>query len=420
MSKLTKRIHSKRKKSDANSVQAELPIYGNGGYAPKKKRKVPYKLIITVGIILSLLAVIYLPEMLYAPEQSENRLVLPAKLEAVKLTSEYTRDCPDEDFDGDGLINHLEQQHGSSPRKADTDNDGVSDYAEVYLTGTSPSVYDSGLLEKQVKATLDEEGKKYSDPYKREGVILWADDLSSRAFGTVVRTQQGYTVRHFTGWVELPEDGYAYEITDGGYRLLHYKEDSNAWRIEGDTDILLSEEKLTFQHSLHLAVWDFTVPDNIVGKALSAILPDHAGILTCRPVAEQKQQSTSVSVKKIQTPDYDADDRTRYGSNHNSLEELGEVYALIDEGACVLASLNSTGVGETLILIYGYTSDGNLLIADPETVQPVGTLFITPNAAVILTASGETGQQGFFDFVGLGFDSAAFDRIHFISATVVG
>lgn len=420
MSNLTKKIHSKRKKSGKADVQTELPIYESGGYAPKKKRHVPYKLIITVGIIFALITAIYLPEMLYTPTQGENRLVLPAKLEAVKLTSEYTRDCPEEDFDGDGLINHLEQQYGSSPRTADTDHDGVSDYSEIYRTGTSPSVYDSGLLEKQVKAELDAEGKKFSDPYKRAGTILWADDMRSRAFGTVVRTPQGYSVRHFTGWIELPGDGYAYEISNGEYRLLRYKEDSNAWRIEGDTEILLSEEKLSFQHTLHFAAWEWSLSDNLFGKALSAILPDHAGLLTCRPVADYMNESTAVRVQEIQTPEYDKNDRTRYGSNHNSLKELGEVYALIDGGSCVLASLNSTGVGETLILIYGYSSDGNLLIADPESTQPVGILTVKPNASVVMTAAGKIEQQEFFDFIGLGFDSALFDRIHFISATAVG
>ena len=83
----------------------------------------------------------------------------------------------------------------------------------------------------------------------------------------------------------------------------------------------------------------------------------------------------------------------------------------------MLASLNSADFGECLALIYGYTSDGHLLIADPETGVPAGNIYIVPAAAPVLMADGTIEQQTFFDFFGMGFDSSNADRIHFVAAS---
>lgn len=417
MNKLKKNIRAKHKAREIKIPEMEIPVYGSGGNAPVKQRRIPIKLICFLCILMALAAALYLPELLYVPDQRENQPVLPVNLEAVKLTNEYTRDCPEEDFDGDGLVNYLEQQHGTSPRRIDTDGDGVSDYAELYLTQSNPNVYDEGLLEKQVELLLEEENKSYTDPYVLEGVVLWADDLFSRAFGSVVRTQNGYRILNFDGWAEFPDEIYAYEIKDGEYRLLDYKADSNAWRIYGDTDLYLSKEPIAFTHELRFASWEWGLPDNTLGKVLSFLLPDHAGLLTCLPKAEVTEDRSTVTVD-IQVPSYDQESRLRYGSNHNSLKELGEIYSLIDSGFCVLASLNSSSTGETLVIVYGYTPDGHLLAADPSTLEPAGVLTISPCAASVLENNGILKQIQYFDFYGLGFDSAAYDRIHFISASV--
>ena len=341
MSRLNRKIKAKRQVADNEKTEQALPIYESGGFAPKKAKKIPYCLITVLCILLFLAGVLYLPEILYKPEEAENERLLTADIQAVKMTNEYTRDCPDEDFDGDGLVNFLEQQHGTSSRRSDTDKDGVSDYAEIYLTETNPTIYDKGLLEKQTKKLLDEQGKKYSDPYKLEGVVLWADDLTSRAFGSVVKTGNGYCISNFSGWVEFPEDGYAYSVKGATYTLLEYKENSNAWRIEGDTVICLSVNKLSVSHKLRLVKWDVELPDNFWGKTLSFLLPDNAGLLICKPVAEIPEIETVVKAEKIEMPEYDKEDLSRFGINHNLLTELGEVYGLLDDGSCVLASLNS-------------------------------------------------------------------------------
>lgn len=47
------------------------------------------------------------------------------------------------DSDGDGIPDYLEKDLGTDTQKEDTDDDGLTDYEEFYLTGTDPTVYDS-------------------------------------------------------------------------------------------------------------------------------------------------------------------------------------------------------------------------------------------------------------------------------------
>lgn len=417
MNKLNRKIKAKRQMTTGETTEQVLPVYADGGVVTKQVKRIPYRLIIVLSVIFLLAVLLYLPEILYKPQEVENRRILPADIQAVKLTNEYTRDCPEDDFDGDGLLNYLEQQHGTSSRRDDTDGDGISDYAEIYMTETNPTVYDEGLLERRMKKLLEKEGKKYSDPYKLENVVLWADDVASRAFGAVVKTQRGYRIYDFSGWVEFPEKGYAYAVNGETYELLEYKENSNAWRIDGDTEVCLSVNKLSVSHRFRFIKWQFEMSDNFIGKTLSFLLPDNAGILTCKPETTDQKGSRSVEVEHIMVPDYEKDNLERYGMNHNSLTELGEVYALIDDGSCVLASLNSSDHGETLILIYGY-SEECLLIADPKTGEHIGKITTIPCARSLLTKEGKVEQKLYFNFRGLGYDSQRFDRIHFIAASI--
>ena len=47
------------------------------------------------------------------------------------------------DPDEDGLSNADEESHGTDPNRADTDEDGLNDYAEVYVWGTDPTSADT-------------------------------------------------------------------------------------------------------------------------------------------------------------------------------------------------------------------------------------------------------------------------------------
>lgn len=54
---------------------------------------------------------------------------------------EYVCTLPDND--NDGLFNIIEETYGADPENLDTDGDGLTDYEEVYITGTDPLKYDT-------------------------------------------------------------------------------------------------------------------------------------------------------------------------------------------------------------------------------------------------------------------------------------
>ena len=61
-------------------------------------------------------------------------------------TPEDPDDQPDPDFsdtDNDGVDDRIEEAFGASPKKDDTDGDGLTDYTEIYETGTDPTLADT-------------------------------------------------------------------------------------------------------------------------------------------------------------------------------------------------------------------------------------------------------------------------------------
>ena len=84
-------------------------------------------------------------------------------MSAVLTANQYLKDHPDDDFDGDGLVNSKEQQIGSDPYRVDTDGDGIMDSSEVFLTETSPVIYNKTLIEIAEKQMKDA-GKSVQSP----------------------------------------------------------------------------------------------------------------------------------------------------------------------------------------------------------------------------------------------------------------
>lgn len=64
-------------------------------------------------------------------------------------------------------------------------------------------------------------------------------------------------------------------------------------------------------------------------------------------------------------------------------------------------------------MIYGYTSQGDLLAADPETGEELGTIRIEERASRLYDKEGKIMQYEWFLFDGLGFSSNNKDRISF-------
>lgn len=415
--KMKKRDKAIKKKAEITDV----PIFDSEGKVKKQKREVPKKTIIVLSIILVVLSIIYLPNF-FIKDKNENQFIITPNVVGIKNASDYSKNTPDEDFDGDGFSNSLEKKYNTSQRRPDTDGDGVCDYAEVFITDTNPLKADDGLYKAVSKADA-EAGKEVGSPYKIHNVVMWPDDIMSRVYGGLVRTRTGYRFCKFKGWAQFPEDGYAYKVKDGTHIALQHKEDENAWKIEDECEIVLSAEPLEMVHCFSIfGIGSYYIPDNVFGKILTAILPNN-GIITCKKVAKTDtwMNANNSAVAPIVPINYDDKSLIRYGRNHNSLDDLAKVYASIDEQSSVLASLQSSEFGEVIVEVYGYTLDGNLYVANPDTLEPLGALTITERSERYMNEKGEIVYREWFEYSGLGFDSMQNnDRISFFAAAVDG
>lgn len=421
---LKRKMDNQKKRIFQQKEKEGIPEYGAGGRMIRQKKKIPKALLITVGVLLVLVCILYLPELFYSlgdKDTGKGTYFTTPDVVALRNYTEYSRDYPQEDFDGDGLTNEQEEQYGTSPRRVDTDGDGVTDYAELFVYETNPLKQDSGLYNAFLVEDA-ENGGTATSPYRIGNVILWADNYNYKAYGCVIETLNGYRFTNFQGWAEFPEGNYAYQIVDGKHVLLGKREAENAWRIENSNEVVLYDEPLDMVNELKIVgLGSFYLEDDFWGNLLSAILPDHAGPITCDTKARidtwvDARDEVTAPIEKIK---YDTSDLSRYGRNQNRLTDLAQVYQILQDGDSVLVALNSVYDGEIIAEVYGYDADGNLLIANADTLKPVGTLSIEPKAKKIMDENGNFSQLEYFDFYGLGFDSRVqSDTIAFLAAAV--
>ncbi|MEW6536397.1 MAG: hypothetical protein AB1454_12365 [Candidatus Auribacterota bacterium] len=105
------------------------------------------------------------------------------------------------DDDGDGVINLDEFRFGADPHKADTDNDQLSDYEEIYVYHSNPAADDpdgDGLSDADecliygTSATAaDTDGDGYSDPYE---INAGTDPLTPSRYFTAQRESSHYRI----------------------------------------------------------------------------------------------------------------------------------------------------------------------------------------------------------------------------------
>lgn len=397
----------RKKKKPGQSV-----IYSASGKV--KKRVLPAwrkALSVTVIILGGLALVIYVPPMIPKSGDTVNPYVITPDQAAIKDCQTLIKNSPDEDFDGDGLTNGQEQEYGTSIFKQDTDGDGISDYAELFITKTSPLTPSSGLVDAVMKEDK-KSGDSVGTPYKVDDIIFWADDYKSKAYGAYVRTAKGYRFCNFSGYVHFPVSGYAYRIADGVHSEIPYNKDADAWHVDAGDEVVLYSQQLSFINTLRLPFGgEFHLSDGGFGGVLSKILPDSDGPLTCRREAEvdivkADEGKKTAPIRMVDLPR----DNSRFGHNDNSLKGLSYIYKNIDAGKCVGLSLYSDSVGEVVCLAYGYTEDGDLLVAGGD-LSPAGKIHITELAGKMMDKDGEIGQVSWYTFSGLGYSSSKGDRI---------
>ena len=415
--KLDKKDNSVKKRR----ISTEVPLYDTAGIVKQKKQHkipVPAHLGKHLIIIACILAVLYVPG-IFIKNKTVNNFVISPDVSGISAVVQATKSNPEEDFDNDGITNSLELKYGTSVRRADTDGDGVCDYAELFITDSDPLKADDSLY----KAVMAKQkaGTAADSPYKLLNIVFWPDTMKARVYGSVVRTLRGYRFCNYKGWVEFPTGKYAYKIVNGRHILLEHKAAENAWYIDDESEIVLTNKPLEAVHKFSIAGHTVSyIPDNAAGKFLTAVLPEK-GILTCEKMMKADtwdSTAENVTAKKVKIK-YKKSDTSRYQLNMTSLKDIAEVYKQIKNGDSVLVSLNSSEYGEVIGEVYGYTPAGDLLIADPQTLEPAGTLQIIVRSGRYMNQKGKITRRTWYEFKGLGYDSAASgDRINFFAASV--
>lgn len=418
----------KNRVADRDEIETEhQPRFDKNGKVQHKWVVIP-KIIGFIIILLGLLiGAVHVPVLLYKePEVTEkNTFYIKPNEAGIRNAIQYIQDHPNDDIDGDGLTNAEEVSQGTDPRNLDTDNDGVSDFAEIYAYNTRPTEADN-QIEEVFSKVLADNNINYNTPYRIHDVILWADNIQSRAHGIFVPSLRGYRFTGFDGWIQIPGNVYAYRLEDGMLIPLEYREKENVWRVEsyGKTEeVIVYGSELKKTHMLTALNKNFAVEDDGLAGFLATILPKEHSFITIKDVVLQDMLSTQVNATVTGTtmPKFDRNDFDRFGKCTNGMTELADVYTSIISGKPVIVSLQSARYGEVICLAYGYTEYGDLLICDEEgnKVDDNGTpmmLDIVEMAALTVNQNGEIMQREYFDFKGMGYDSKQGDSIHFIFA----
>lgn len=394
----------------------KIPEYNKRGVAISKY----FKIFLPIGVLIILFGFfmlsVYMPTFNVKKIEEKNDFVAKLDETAIKRIDDYLKDNSDKDFDTDGLTNGDELKYGSNPFNVDSDLDGISDGAEIKIHNTRPLEKDDTILY-LVDDILKSNKLQVNTPYKINDVIMWADDLESRARGTFVNTLNGYRFCNFKGWVQFLQNGYPYQIDKNGFhKELKYREKENAYYVDSENEIILYENPIEFKTIITL----FNTRYYTNAKFLKKIFPEENSWFTVKDIAVQdigKKEIDSTVIDGKTFPKL-SNSPKRFGKNTNSFNDLLKTYQSIKAGKPVVISLQSLNKGELLALVYGYTYDGNLLICDQNS-NDLGILRVTSRGAITQAIDGELKQREWFDFYGLGFDSNNNDKIYLIFSDTI-
>lgn len=393
----------------------------------KKKKKMPLGLVITIGLVVLLAISIYLPPLFFKyPEKHYHSVELYANTAAMKELSDFKSNNPDKDFDDDGLLNEEENRlgNGTGFYTADHDDDGVSDYAELKLTGTNPRVSDTGgeaYLQKLDRIS----GNKVNTPFEDGGVVMWADNYTSKLRGSAIQTKPGkYLFTHFDGWVQFPSNiQSAYKFENNLHSSLE-KNENGYYHIEAGKENVIVDvftEDVKPCACLSLLTKNHKVKGGFGANLLKFILPSKGvGLITCREAIDVDFQTEGEQVDVQNTPVYCDVSKlqvsdSRFLRNYTKLTDLVDINQHLGNGDTVLISLMSSSKGEAFVEVYGKTDENNLLVCDTKTGEPLGVLQISIRSTRMLDKTESVNRYEYFLFAGCGFSSANRDRISIIA-----
>ena len=421
--KKMKKREEKGKKKKKEKKQKKSS-YGRKEYSSGNKPKKSKKPVFFLVVVL-VLSVIYAPQF-FMKDNDETSAKVKLDTSAVSTARTVLKRLPSADFDGDGINNSDEEKYGSNPYFVDSDNDGINDYCEVYVTKTNPAKADEDyLITKQKK--IDSSAKKdLGSPYKIGNDILWPDDYTSRSYGSVIETINGYRFKDFNGYAQFPDASkHYYQYTDGIRKKLEYRKEEKVYKIKSDKNgectVEMYSKPLKFKEEFSAFNHHFYFPQNLPLQILTDVLPDKGFITGIEKTTVDIDPDTSDAVTAdINIPDYDKTSDARFTLNTNTLNDLQYLRETIKSGSCVALSLYKEDEGEYIGIAYGYTSTGDIMIADPDTKDYIGNIQIREKAKKMMNKDGDIVSFSYFDYSGLGFDSEKGDRICMFASTASG
>lgn len=370
------------------------------------------KILLITAICFGVTGVIlYVPMLFYpfpaAPEQLTTD-------DNSALIQSVIKNHPNDDFDKDGLTNAEETILGTNPYYIDSDRDGISDAAESNILKSDPLQYtDIRVCYELPKDTM------VNTPFSQNGIVLWPDDISSKARCGISNTIYGqYRFTNFKGWARFSHGKYAYAIEDGIRVPLKYRELENAFYIPGDTVVELYDKPLDMIRRFSIFNNTFYDKPNFISDIFAKILPDTRGFF-------QGQEIARIDIIPDISDEYDATIREiyyqltddRFTENTNALRNFTEVLTLLQQDRCVLVSLYSKDRGESLGVIYHYDSSSGFLIRDIKDKNNIIALTIKENTSRYFTAPNTSEPFYIFDFEGGGYSSANGDCINFLASS---
>ena len=408
---------------DAVEKHEVIPEY----YLKKQKKKIPLAWVIVIGVILLLAIAVYMPPLFFKyPEKHYQSVELLTNTAAMKELSDFKINNPDKDFDDDGLLNEQEnsQGNGTGLYTADHDDDGVSDYAELYITNTNPRVPDTGG-EAYLQKLDNSSGNKVNIPFEDGGVVMWADDYASKLRGSAIQTKSGrYLFTHFNGWVQFPDDiKSAYKYENDLHSSLQKNEQGYYYIESKEKNVIVDvfTEDVPTCACLSLLTKNYRIGGGFWSNVLEFVLPSSGvGLITCKEAIDIDFQKNGEEVDVQNTPVYcDVEklqvSNSRFLRNYTQLSDLLEINNHLNNGETVLISFMSSSRGEAFAEIYGKTNENNLLICDTKTGDPLGVLQISIRSTRMLDKTSSVSLYEYFLFAGCGFSSANRDRISIIA-----
>lgn len=364
------------------------------------------------GSVAVVLGAIYIPQ--FFIKDIENSVDIKFNVGAVTEYNTALKNASEEDWDKDGVINSIEQQKGLSVWNADSDGDGFSDYYEL-SNNLKANEKDQSLTD-MMKTVLKNKDERYDMAYKVNDVVLWADDIKSRTYGRVIRTPDGgYQFTNFKGYAQFPDGVYAYKIKNGKHVKLKYRKKENAYYIKGDELVYVYDSKPDMVNEITFFGKTFYASDNFFTKILSEIFPDKGVIIASSRMAStdaDNELAGSTIISNIGKTTY-SENINRFAANTNTLDDFVTLRSLIQNNQAVPVSFYSDEKGEYLAIVYGYTRNGNLILADYYSKEYIGILNIGYTAETLYDGSYIT-QKEIFTFNGFGLNSENGDRINFL------